>query len=290
MKNPGVRTAFALATNREGYVTALGGASAADAAYSLIGPAVPGHRTDDVGRRWPDGRHRHGARDARRSPAARCRCRSAWPTARRRPPTRRWPRWSTAGRRPGSPSSSSRSRRTTSPTISEPGRIRAAPTSSGPTGHRPGPPPRPSSRRCSRAASTSATAAPDATSAPSPTRASTRRSRRIATLKDPAQQGEAWSRLDASLVERVAYIALAQRRSLYLAGSGGDRPVGQRGARRASSTSPPWVWNSVGWHRDPRARALRPRPPGRRDPHHRAHHGPPRPRRPPRPRPHLHAG
>ncbi|WP_195908075.1 ABC transporter substrate-binding protein [Nostocoides sp. HKS02] len=47
MKNPDVRTALALATNRDSYVAALGGASAASAAYSLIGPTLPGHRSDD---------------------------------------------------------------------------------------------------------------------------------------------------------------------------------------------------------------------------------------------------
>ncbi|TPG15909.1 ABC transporter substrate-binding protein [Pedococcus bigeumensis] len=47
MRNPKAREAFALATNREGYVTALGGASAASAAYTLIGPSLPGHNDAD---------------------------------------------------------------------------------------------------------------------------------------------------------------------------------------------------------------------------------------------------
>lgn len=47
MRNPKVRQALALATNREGYVNALGGASAATEAYSLIGPALPGHTDSD---------------------------------------------------------------------------------------------------------------------------------------------------------------------------------------------------------------------------------------------------
>jgi peptide/nickel transport system substrate-binding protein len=55
MRNPDVRRALALATNREGYVTALGGASSASAAYSLIGPALPGHRTDDPTGAGPKG-------------------------------------------------------------------------------------------------------------------------------------------------------------------------------------------------------------------------------------------
>jgi peptide/nickel transport system substrate-binding protein len=47
MAKPGVRTALAQATNRVGYVTALGGPSAAEAAYSLLSPGVPGSSTDD---------------------------------------------------------------------------------------------------------------------------------------------------------------------------------------------------------------------------------------------------
>lgn len=47
MKNAEVRKAFALATNRDGYVTALGGPSAAAPTSTLIGPALPGHRDDD---------------------------------------------------------------------------------------------------------------------------------------------------------------------------------------------------------------------------------------------------
>jgi peptide/nickel transport system substrate-binding protein len=47
MRNPKVRTAFAIATNREGYVTALGGDSAARTAYTLIGPSLPGHTDAD---------------------------------------------------------------------------------------------------------------------------------------------------------------------------------------------------------------------------------------------------
>lgn len=47
MRDANARAAFALATNREGYVTALGGASAASAAYTLIGPGIPGHSDAD---------------------------------------------------------------------------------------------------------------------------------------------------------------------------------------------------------------------------------------------------
>lgn len=47
MRYSQVRQALALSTNREGYVNALGGASAATEAYSLIGPALPGHTDSD---------------------------------------------------------------------------------------------------------------------------------------------------------------------------------------------------------------------------------------------------
>jgi peptide/nickel transport system substrate-binding protein len=47
MANPWARTALALATNREGYVAALGGTSSAQATATLISPALPGHRDDD---------------------------------------------------------------------------------------------------------------------------------------------------------------------------------------------------------------------------------------------------
>ena len=63
MRNPKVRQALALATNREGYVNALGGASAASEAYSLIGPALPGHTDSDPVGAGPTG-------DAARAKAA----------------------------------------------------------------------------------------------------------------------------------------------------------------------------------------------------------------------------
>lgn len=44
MAKPAVRKALALSTNRAGYVAALGGPSAASPTESLIGPALPGHR------------------------------------------------------------------------------------------------------------------------------------------------------------------------------------------------------------------------------------------------------
>ena len=55
MANDKARQAFALATNREGYVTALGGEGAAAASYTLIGPPLPGHRDTDVLRAGPTG-------------------------------------------------------------------------------------------------------------------------------------------------------------------------------------------------------------------------------------------
>ncbi|GAB3448977.1 ABC transporter substrate-binding protein [Phycicoccus ginsengisoli] len=55
MRDQRVRTALALATNREGYVTALGGESAATPAFSLIGPALPGHSDADPTGAGPGG-------------------------------------------------------------------------------------------------------------------------------------------------------------------------------------------------------------------------------------------
>jgi peptide/nickel transport system substrate-binding protein len=55
MANDKARQAFALATNREGYVTALGGEGAASASYTLIGPPLPGHRDTDILRAGPTG-------------------------------------------------------------------------------------------------------------------------------------------------------------------------------------------------------------------------------------------
>ncbi len=55
MRNAKAREALALATNREGYVTALGGASAASSAYTLIGPSLPGHTDADPVGAGPSG-------------------------------------------------------------------------------------------------------------------------------------------------------------------------------------------------------------------------------------------
>ena len=44
----GVRRALAVATNREGYVAALGGSTSATAAFSLVGPDIPGHLGEDA--------------------------------------------------------------------------------------------------------------------------------------------------------------------------------------------------------------------------------------------------
>jgi peptide/nickel transport system substrate-binding protein len=217
MKDPGVRTAFALATNREGYVTALGGASTADAAYSLVGPAVPGHRTDDVVGGGSTGDtaealatlHRTGrtlpvpVRVAYRSTPTADKAMAAlvngWEAAgfaielqpieddyfaaisepgRTRETDVFWANWA-----PAWPSAS-----TVIPPLFE-SRLNLSDSGTG------------------RDFGAFADARVNTEIA------------RIAALKDPAQQAEAWSRLDASLVERVAYIALAQRRSLYLAGS-----------------------------------------------------------------------
>jgi peptide/nickel transport system substrate-binding protein len=47
MSKEPVRKALAIATSRHGYVNALGGRTSADAAYSLISPSLPGHRGTD---------------------------------------------------------------------------------------------------------------------------------------------------------------------------------------------------------------------------------------------------
>jgi peptide/nickel transport system substrate-binding protein len=44
MANPAVRQALAMATNRRAYVTALGGASAAEPTYAMINKSLPGYR------------------------------------------------------------------------------------------------------------------------------------------------------------------------------------------------------------------------------------------------------
>jgi peptide/nickel transport system substrate-binding protein len=42
---------------------------------------------------------------------------------------------------------------------------------------------------------------------------------RIGTIADPQAGARAWAALDASLAERGAFIALAQRRAVYIGGS-----------------------------------------------------------------------
>ncbi len=42
---------------------------------------------------------------------------------------------------------------------------------------------------------------------------------RISTIADPSAQAAAWADLDAALARKGAYIALAQRRSLFIAGT-----------------------------------------------------------------------
>ena len=49
------RQALAVATNREGYVAALGGSTAASPAWSVVGATVPGHEAADVLRSGPRG-------------------------------------------------------------------------------------------------------------------------------------------------------------------------------------------------------------------------------------------
>ncbi len=109
-----VRLALAAATNRDAYVTAIGGATAADPAMSLVPKSLPAaHESDPVGA---------GTRgDAAKAKAMLTQAgvttagaRSPWPTARTRRPTRRWRRSWPAGAWPGSTRRPSRSPTTTS--------------------------------------------------------------------------------------------------------------------------------------------------------------------------------
>lgn len=54
-KDPRARKAFAMATSREAYVNGLGGPAAAEVAYSLVGPALPAYTGDDPFETGPSG-------------------------------------------------------------------------------------------------------------------------------------------------------------------------------------------------------------------------------------------
>ena len=217
MRDQRVRRALALATNREGYVTALGGESAADVAYGLIGPALPGHTDAD-----PTGAGRSGDPAAARAALQQAgltlpvRIRVAYrstPTADKAmaaltngwedagfavtlqpiekdyftaigAPGRQdqtdvfWANWAASW-----PSAS-----TVIPPLFD-SRLNLLASSSG--------------RDYGRFADDKVNA----------------EITRIGTLTDADQRAAAWARLDAGLAQRGAFVALAQRRSLYVAGS-----------------------------------------------------------------------
>ena len=218
MKNAAVRKAFALATNRDGYVTALGGPSAAAPSSTLIGPVLPGHRSDD-----PLGAGTSGDPAAARAAlqksgltlpvAVRVAYRST-PTADKAMAALK-NGWSDAGfdvqlqpivknyfQTVSEPAATSRtdvfwanwapawpSASTVIPPLFD-SRINLTPSGKG----------------LDLGGFADAKVNAEMT--------------RILGLADPAAQAKAWADLDATLAKRGAFIALAQRRSLYVGGSG----------------------------------------------------------------------
>ena len=217
MKNPKVRTALALATTRERYVNALGGETAASVAYTLVGPALPGHSDADPVGSGPAGdpgraramlqesgltlpvKVRVAYRSTPTADKAMAALANGWEEAgfsvHLQPigkdyftaisaPARIdqtdvfWANWA-----PAWPSAT-----TVIPPLFD-SRINLAGTGSG----------RDFGRFSDPAVDAEIT--------------------RISALPDLAAQGAAWADLDASLATRGIFIALAQRKALYLAGS-----------------------------------------------------------------------
>ena len=213
-----VRLALAAATNRDAYVTAIGGATAADPALSLVPQLAAGRPRVRPGRRRHPGRRREG-----QGPAHPGRGHHAGAVHRGLPvePDGRQGDGGARGRlapgrvRPDRPRRSPTTTSRRSATRSWPTRS----TCSGRTGRRPGPRPRRSCRRCSTARSTSPRSARGATTATGPTRSSTPGWRRSTRSPTRAAREKAWADIDASLLAKGAYIGLAERRALYMAGS-----------------------------------------------------------------------
>ncbi|WP_157692830.1 ABC transporter substrate-binding protein [Pedococcus dokdonensis] len=217
MRNPTVRTALALSTNREGYVNALGGASAASEAYSLIGPALPGHSDDDPVGAGPAG-------DAGRAKAALQESGLTLPVkirvAYRSTPTADKAMaalvngWESAGFKV----SLQPLTKDYFAEISKP--AQAARTDvfwanwapAWPSASTVLPP-----LFDSRLNLSSSGTGRDFGGFTDP--AVNAEITRIGTVSDPAASAEAWSNLDASLAERGVFVALAQRKALYVAGS-----------------------------------------------------------------------
>jgi peptide/nickel transport system substrate-binding protein len=216
MRDPKVREALALATSREGYVTALGGPSTATATTTLIGPALPGHR-DAEPQGGPSGdpaaaraalqesgltlpvKIRVAYRSTPTADKAMAALRNGWEEAgfavtlqpvekdyfttiadpdRKKETDDFWANWA-----PAWPSAS-----TVLPPLFD---SRLNLTSGG----------------AGRDYGWFADAKVNAEIS------------RISALPDAGQQAEAWADLDASLAQRGAFVALAQRRSLYVSGS-----------------------------------------------------------------------
>lgn len=217
MRNDRVRTAFAMSTNREGYVTALGGDSAATATTTLIGSALPGHRDQDPLAAGPTGdpaaartllqkagvtlpvRVRVAYRTTPTADKAMAALVNGWQEAgfdvRLQPLDKDyftaisapgaasrtdvfWANWA-----PAYPSAA---------TVLQPlfdSRLNLTGSGNG--------------RDYGGFAD----------------RRVDREMTRISTLADAGARADAWAELDASLARRVAFIALAQRKSLYVAGS-----------------------------------------------------------------------
>jgi peptide/nickel transport system substrate-binding protein len=215
MRTPAVRKALALSTNRDGYIAALGGSSAATPTDSLIGPVLPGHRPDSTQPPEPDpGAARAALQGAgltlpvkirvayRSTPTAdkaMAALMNGWQDAgfavTLQPLTKDyftdisdasqvdetdvfWANWA-----PSWPSGGTMIR----PLFDS--RLNLTDKSSG------------------RDYGRFVDAAVDNEIA------------RIGALTDTAAQAEAWSKLDASLADRGAYVALAQRRAFYVAGT-----------------------------------------------------------------------
>lgn len=217
MRNANVRQALALSTNREGYVNALGGASAATEAYSLVGPALPGHTDADPVGAGPAG-------DAARAKAALQSSGLTLPVkirvAYRSTPTADKAMaalvngWEAAGFRVELQpiakdyfAEVSKPARSTQTDVFWANWAPAWPSASTVI------PP----LFDSRINLTASGSGRDLGGFADP--AVNAEITRIGTLSDAAARADAWSALDTKLVERVAYVALAQRKALYVAGT-----------------------------------------------------------------------
>ena len=87
-------------------------------------------------------------------------------------------------------------------------------------------------RRCSTARSTSPRSAPGRDYGYWADKALDAQMAKVNTIADRAAREKAWADIDASLMAKGAYIGLAERRALYVAGLGRAEPVGQHRRRR----------------------------------------------------------